>query len=85
MQTALRELARRAPRFAAFVGTDPRRALEAIVAEIDRQIAAQVNQILHHPEFQQVEATWRGLHLPRHLNPNRADPEGQGAEYRNAN
>ena len=61
VQTALRELARRVPRLAAFIGTDPRRSLEAIVAEIDRRLAAQVNLILHDPEFQQIEASWRGL------------------------
>jgi type VI secretion system protein ImpC len=61
IQTALRDLARRAPRFAPFIGTDPRCSLEAIIAEIDRQLAAQVNLILHHTEFQQIEATWRGL------------------------
>jgi type VI secretion system protein ImpC len=61
VQTALRELARRVPRLAGLIGTDPRRSLEAIVAEIDRLLAIQVNLILHHPEFQQIEATWRGL------------------------
>ena len=28
---------------------------------LDRQLAEQVNLILHHPEFQQLEASWRGL------------------------
>ncbi len=61
VQTALRELARCAPHFAPFIGTDVRRSLAAIIAEIDFQLAAQVNVILHHPEFQQIEASWRGL------------------------
>ena len=61
VQTALRDLARRVPRYAAFIGADPRRSLEAIIAEIDRQLAEQVNLVLHHPEFQQIEASWRGL------------------------
>jgi type VI secretion system protein ImpC len=34
---------------------------EAMIAEIDRKIADQLNPILHHPEFQAIEATWRGL------------------------
>ncbi len=58
---ALRELARAAPRYARFIGTDPRRSIAAIVAEIDRQLAEQINLVLHHPEFQQIEASWRGL------------------------
>ncbi len=61
VQASLRALAQRAPRFAGLVGADARRSLEAIVAEIDRLLAAQVNLVLHHPEFQQIEATWRGL------------------------
>ena len=31
------------------------------VAEIDRLLNAQVNAILHHPTFQRLEASWRGL------------------------
>jgi type VI secretion system protein ImpC len=32
------------------------------IAEIDELLSAQLNEILHHPEFQRLEATWRGLH-----------------------
>jgi type VI secretion system protein ImpC len=32
------------------------------VAEIDRLISAQLNQAMHHEEFQKLEASWRGLH-----------------------
>ena len=39
----------------------PRRFLEAIVGEIDLALGTQLNAILHAPEFQTVEATWRGL------------------------
>lgn len=31
------------------------------IAELDRLLSAQVNAILHHPEFQKLEASWRGL------------------------
>ena len=31
------------------------------IAQIDRLLNAQVNAILHHPRFQRLEATWRGL------------------------
>ena len=41
----------------------PRRAIEAIVAGIDLKIARQLNDIIHAPEFQALEASWRGLHL----------------------
>ena len=37
--------------------------LEAICADIDQKLTVQINVILHHPEFQALEATWRGLHF----------------------
>ncbi len=56
----LSTLAAQAPR-AAGIGGDPRRRVEAIIAELDRALADGLNQVLHHPEFQQIEASWRGL------------------------
>jgi len=35
--------------------------IELMIAEIDRKLSTQINQILHHPEFQQLEGAWRGL------------------------
>jgi type VI secretion system protein ImpC len=37
-------------------------AVEAQVARIDELISAQLNEILHHPDVQKLEASWRGLH-----------------------
>ena len=31
------------------------------IAEIDDLLSAELNEILHHPEFQAIEAAWRGL------------------------
>jgi type VI secretion system protein ImpC len=31
------------------------------IAEIDRLLSVQLNEIMHHPDFQRLEATWRGL------------------------
>src|SRR5688572_4548251 len=36
--------------------------VQGLIAEIDRMLSAQINQILHHPQFQQLESAWRGLH-----------------------
>lgn len=36
--------------------------INAIIAEIDLKLTQQVNHILHHPDFQQLEGAWRGLH-----------------------
>jgi type VI secretion system protein ImpC len=31
------------------------------IAQIDELLSAQLNEIIHHPDFQKLEATWRGL------------------------
>lgn len=36
--------------------------LSLIIAEIDEVLTKQVNAIIHHPQFQRLEATWRGLY-----------------------
>ena len=36
--------------------------LDARVAELDRIISEQLSAIMHAPEFQQLESSWRGLH-----------------------
>ncbi len=37
-------------------------AINARLAEIDRVISAQLNEVMHHQEFQKLEGSWRGLH-----------------------
>jgi type VI secretion system protein ImpC len=37
-------------------------AINARIAEIDRLITSQMNEILHNEEFQKLEGSWRGLH-----------------------
>ena len=36
--------------------------LDARVAEIDHLISEQLSEVMHHPEFQRIESSWRGLH-----------------------
>jgi type VI secretion system protein ImpC len=36
--------------------------IQSIIAELDRKLSEQVNQILHHEEYQRLESAWRGLH-----------------------
>jgi type VI secretion system protein ImpC len=43
------------------VSGDVERTVKAWQADIDRKISAQLNEVLHHPEFQKLEGTWRGL------------------------
>lgn len=61
MRAGLQALAEQAPRAAGMAAADARGRVQAIIAEIDRALAEAVNAILHHPDFQQMEASWRGL------------------------
>jgi type VI secretion system protein ImpC len=61
VRDGLRTLAENAPYISGLAGTDARRRVAAMIGELDRRIAEQLNLVLHHPEFQQMEATWRGL------------------------
>jgi type VI secretion system protein ImpC len=36
--------------------------IKAGISELDRRISDQLNEVMHAPEFQKLEATWRGLH-----------------------
>ena len=37
--------------------------IDRMIAELDRKLSAQVDEILHNPEFRKVESAWRGLKL----------------------
>jgi len=37
-------------------------AINSRIAEIDRLLSTQLNEILHHEDFQKLEGSWRGLH-----------------------
>src|SRR5437660_8786630 len=43
------------------VSKDTESTINTRLAQIDKLISAQINEILHHPEFQKLEASWRGL------------------------
>ncbi len=43
------------------VKADTEAMLNARIAEIDRLISLQLNEVMHHESFQRIEATWRGL------------------------
>src|SRR5690606_35971370 len=38
------------------------RTLQKAIDAIDRTVSKQVAAILHHPDFQKLEGTWRGFH-----------------------
>ena len=57
----MRTLAEQALRDTAVVSDDVIGTIKAIIAEIDQKLTEQVNLIIHHERFQQVEGAWRGL------------------------
>ncbi len=62
VETAVRTLAEHALANATVISDDALKSIQSIIAEIDKKLTEQVNQILHHPDFQQLESAWRGLH-----------------------
>src|ERR1700742_35903 len=43
------------------MGADTEAMINARIAQIDQLISTQLNEIMHHPDFQKLEGTWRGL------------------------
>lgn len=43
------------------VSRDTEAMINARIAQIDHLLSIQLNEILHHPSFQKLESTWRGL------------------------
>ncbi|TVS03108.1 MAG: type VI secretion system contractile sheath large subunit [Phycisphaerales bacterium] len=46
----------------ALVSDDVIKTIEGMIAEIDKRMSQQLNEILHHEDLQQLEGSWRGLH-----------------------
>jgi type VI secretion system protein ImpC len=62
VEQAVLTLAQQALVNTTLISSDVMTSIEAMIAELDRRMSTQVNAILHHPDFQQVESAWRGLH-----------------------
>jgi type VI secretion system protein ImpC len=62
VEQAVQTLAQQALANTALISGDSLRSIEAMIAAIDRKLSEQVNIIMHHEDFQQLESSWRGLH-----------------------
>jgi type VI secretion system protein ImpC len=60
---ALRAFVEALERFANPVGYVDANLLDSLIAAIDARLQDQLDEILHHPKFQRLEAAWRGLHF----------------------
>lgn len=45
------------------VSRDTEAMINARIAQIDHLVSIQLNEVLHHPDFQKLEASWRGLKM----------------------
>ena len=61
VQGAVRTLVEQALVATDLVSDDAVRSIEAIISELDRKLTEQVNAVIHHEDFKQLEGTWRGL------------------------
>jgi type VI secretion system protein ImpC len=62
VESAVLTLAQQALAQTKLIGSDVINSIEAMIAALDRKLSEQINLILHHAEFQQLESAWRGLH-----------------------
>ena len=62
VEQAVQTLAEQALSSAITVSADVTVTIREMIAEIDKRLTEQVNQIIHHEDFQQLESAWRGLH-----------------------
>jgi type VI secretion system protein ImpC len=62
VEGAVRTLAQQALASTQLISTDVMQSIGAMIAEIDKKLSQQINAIMHHPDFQQLEGAWRGLY-----------------------
>lgn len=62
IESAVKTLAEQALSQASLISDDAIRSITSMVAELDKKLSEQVNEIIHHDDFQKLEGSWRGLH-----------------------
>ncbi|MCF6211627.1 MAG: type VI secretion system contractile sheath large subunit [Gammaproteobacteria bacterium] len=62
VEQAVTTLAEQAISASQLISDDAIKSIESVIAEIDKRLTEQVNQILHQEDFQKLEGSWRGLH-----------------------
>jgi type VI secretion system protein ImpC len=61
VENAVNTLVEQALADSSLIKSDVLDTLEEMVAQLDKKLSAQMNEVLHAPEFQQIESAWRGL------------------------
>lgn len=61
IESAIKTLAAQALEGVSLMSDDVVKSIESIIAAIDKKLSDQINQIIHHADFQALEGSWRGL------------------------
>ena len=61
IEEAVQTLAQQALTNAQTVSGDVYQTIDSMVSALDRKLSEQVNAIIHHPDFKNLESAWRGL------------------------
>jgi type VI secretion system protein ImpC len=61
IESAVKTLASQALEGVSLISDDAVKSIESIIAAIDNKLSQQINEILHHADFQALEGSWRGL------------------------
>ena len=59
---AVKTLAQNALEGVATIGEDVFQTIQSMIAALDEKLSQQINQIIHHADYQKLEGAWRGLH-----------------------
>jgi len=62
VESAVRTLAQQALEKSTTISSDVVESINAMIAQIDKKLSEQINQVIHNPDFQKLESAWRGLH-----------------------
>ena len=61
IEQAVQTLAQQALSDTKIIGDDIYLTIEGMISALDRKMSEQINKVIHHPDFQQLESAWRGL------------------------
>ena len=62
VENAVNTLVEQALADTSLIKSDVLDTIEEMIAQFDKKLSAQMNEIMHAPEFQQIESAWRGLY-----------------------
>jgi type VI secretion system protein ImpC len=62
VENAVASLVQQALGDASLIKDDVLDTIDGMIARLDEQLSAQLNEVIHAPEFQKLESAWRGMH-----------------------